>query len=87
MDFGLTLAVPPQPVCTQIDLIAVVVNPTDRMAKFVNLDPRETRGILQRAENPALRQQGPQVNDAFIPIEKHEFQDTWNDRLGGFDAW
>ncbi len=46
MNFGLTLAVTPQSVGAQINLVAVIVDPTNRMTEVIDLDLGKARRVL-----------------------------------------
>jgi hypothetical protein len=86
MQLRLILRIATQVIGAKVDLIALVVQPADRVAKFVNLELAEVLGVLEVAEDLAAIDHGPEIDHALVTIVPHALENAMDHWLGGDNA-
>lgn len=80
MHLCLSLAVTAQSVCPQVNLIACLIGPIDRVTKILDFKLGEMFGLAKPFEDSAFGKKRPQIDDALITIIKIEFQHAKDNR-------
>jgi hypothetical protein len=81
MDLRLSFRVAAERVRAQIDNVTLVVEPRHGMPEFVNSDGGEMRRRAEPGKNLPLRDQRPEVDDAFVAVVEGDPQHAMDDRL------
>src|ERR1700739_3884183 len=84
---GLSFRALTQRVRSEIDLVALVVEPKDFVTMVLKFESIKSCGISpQEFEHLALAKQGPQVNDASEPVLPNDRDHAEYDRRGALDG-